>query len=262
MTAGELYKAGKLQEAIDAQIQEVKNNPGDHARRLFLFELLAFAGDLDKAQKQIDAIQYGEMERDTAVMTYRKLLDAERLRRRLFGESLKPQFLLAPPEHVNLRIEAINRLRENRPAEAKATLDQADQAAPALKGVLNGKPFDTLRDADDLFGPVLEVMARGLYFWVPLEQVESVAMNAPRFPRDLLWVPAKLALNDGQSGDVFMPALYPDSHSHVDNQVKLGRVTDWHETPAGPVRGLGLRTFLVGEEAHSLLDWRQLQIGE
>ena len=44
-----------------------------------------------------------------------------------------------------------------------------------MRGRLNGKPFETLRDADDLFGPVLEVLSQGAYFWLPLEQVDSLA---------------------------------------------------------------------------------------
>ena len=39
MNASELYREGKLQQAIEAQIAEVKSNPLDHSRRLFLFEL-------------------------------------------------------------------------------------------------------------------------------------------------------------------------------------------------------------------------------
>jgi len=39
MSASELFKAGKLQEAIDAQLKEVKNKPADQSERLFLFEL-------------------------------------------------------------------------------------------------------------------------------------------------------------------------------------------------------------------------------
>src|SRR5206468_875211 len=118
MSANDLFKQGKLQEAIEAQLKQVKDKPADHGQRLFLFELLAFAGDLDRAQRQIDAIQYGELELDAAVLAYRKLLDSERLRRRLFSESLIPKFFGNPPEHVQWRLEGINRLRENRPSEA------------------------------------------------------------------------------------------------------------------------------------------------
>src|SRR6516164_3952724 len=110
MTSSDFYKAGRLADAIDAQVKAVKAAPADHGQRLFLFELLAFAGDLDRAQRQIDAVQYGELEIDAAVLAYRKLLDSERLRRRLFSESLIPKFFGEPPEHVRLRLEAVNRL--------------------------------------------------------------------------------------------------------------------------------------------------------
>jgi type VI secretion system protein ImpE len=261
MTAGELYQAGKLPEAIDAQVAEVRSHPADHARRLFLFELLAFAGDLDRAGRQLDAVRYDDPGLEAAVQGYRKLLDAEQARRRLFADGVKPEFLAESPEHVGLRLEAVNRLRENRPAEAAALLARAEAAGPGpLRGQLNGKPFETLRDADDLFGTVLEVMAHGTYYWVPLEQVVALAMNAPRFPRDLLWVPARLEL-EGARGDVFLPALYPGSHEHPDPAVKLGRGTDWKSAEGGPVLGVGLRTFLVGEDPVSLLEWRQLEVG-
>lgn len=259
MNATELFKANKLAEAIDAQIAEVKANPADHAKRLFLFELLAFAGDLDRARRQIDAINYGEMERDSAVLSYRKLLDAEQTRRRLFSEGLKPGFLAEPPDHVKLRLDAVNRLRENRPAEAAELLAKAAEGTPTLKGVLNGKPFESLRDCDDLFSGVLEVMSQGNYYWLPFEQIDVLAMNPPKFPRDLLWVPGHLEVQDGPSGDVFLPALYHGSHEHADNQVKLGRMTDWKELENGPVVGLGLHMFLVGEDDVSLLEWRQLE---
>jgi len=257
MNASDLFKQGKLPEAIEAQLKQVKEKPADHGQRLFLFELLAFAGDLDRAQRQIDAVQYGELEIDAAVLAYRKLLDSERLRRRLFSESLIPKFFGEPPEHVRLRLEAVNRLRENRPAEAAQVLAKAAEACPDRKGELNGKPFQSLRDCDDLFASVLEVLAQGQYYWVPLDQVESVTINAPKTPRDLLWAAARLEMKDS-AGNVFLPLLYPGSHEHPDNQVKLGRLTDWKSAEGGPVQGIGARVFLVDDDAVSLLDWREL----
>src|SRR5262249_18467309 len=189
MNASDLLKAGKLKEAVEPKKKEVKATPADHGKRLFLFELLAFAGDLDRAARQVDAINYGEMERDTALLAYRKLLDAEQARRRLFRDGLKPQFLAEPPEHVQHRLDAVNRLRENRPAEAAEARAKAAALCPPLQGQLNGKPFTLLRDCDDLFAQVLEVMSQGNYFWVPLEQIDLLASNPPRFPRDLLWLP-------------------------------------------------------------------------
>jgi type VI secretion system protein ImpE len=59
---------------------------------------------------------------------------------------------------------------------------------------------------------------------------------------------------------VFLPAIYPGSHEHADDQVKLGRKTDWKETKDGPVLGMGLRTFLVGDDPVTLLEWRELKL--
>src|SRR5439155_17031224 len=146
-------------------------------KRLFLFELLAFSGDLDRARKQVDVVKYDQVELETAAQQYRLLLDAEGLRRRLFRDSLQPEFFGEVPEHARHRLEAVNRLREGRAAEAAELLAKANAEAPVVSGKLNGKPFEGLRDFDDLFGTVLEVLGNGRYFWVPLEQVATLAMK-------------------------------------------------------------------------------------
>lgn len=259
MTASELFQAGKLDEAIAAQVAQVKSSPADQSKRLFLFELLVFAGDLDRARKQLDALQYDEIELQAATADYRKVLDAEEYRRKVFRDGLQPKFLTdVPPEHVRLRLEGMQRLREGNKAAATEALAQAAEAAPPINGKVNEKPFDDLRDCDDLFGTVLEVISQGLYFWVPLETVESLAMVPPRFPRDLLWVKAQLETTSG-TGQVFLPALYPNSYEHTDPQVRLGRQTDWTEDD-GPVLGRGLRMFLAGDDTSTLLEWRDVQI--
>jgi type VI secretion system protein ImpE len=259
MTASELFQTGKLDEAIAAQTAQVKSSPADQSKRLFLFELLAFAGDFDRARKQLDALQFDEIELQAAAADYQKVLEAEELRRKVFRDGTQPKFLIdVPPEHVRLRLEGLQRLREGNKAAATESVAQAAEAAPSISGKLNDQPFADLRDCDDLFGTVLEVFSQGLYFWVPLETIESIALVAPRFPRDLLWVKARIETAGG-SGQVFFPALYPRSHEHRDQQVRLGRQTDWTEDD-GPVLGCGLRMFLAGDDVSTILEWRDLQI--
>jgi type VI secretion system protein ImpE len=262
MNASTSYKAGRLQEALDAQVQEVKKHPADPDRRVFLFELAVFAGDLDRARRQLDAASYDEPERAQTLLTYRRALDAEVARRRFFREGVVPKFLTDPPEHARLRLEAASRLRQERWAEAAELLGRADAACLPLQGLLNGKPFTSLRDADDLFASVLEMLINGAYYWVPLEQIDSLAMNAPQAPRDLFWFPARLQLRDGNTGEVFLPALYPGSHEHADDLIKLGRTQDWLEKHDGLALGRGTRLFLVGEDDVPLLDWRELHVAE
>jgi type VI secretion system protein ImpE len=259
MSASELFKTAKLQDALDAQVQEVKSDPADQAKRLFLFELLAFSGEIDRARRQIDALHFDELELEAAVIAYRKLLEAEQFRRRVIKEGVAPQSFREFPEHVHLRLQAIGCLRENQPAEAAEMLNRAGSLQPDLKGQMNDLAFEEFRNCDDLFSGVLEVMAHGNYYWVPFEHIDALAMKAPQFPRDLLWIPANLALRDGAAGDVFLPSLYPGSHEHAEDAVRLGRRTDWKALPNGPTLGSGLHTFLVGDNDHGILDFRTLQ---
>ena len=61
-------------------------------------------------------------------------------------------------------------------------------------------------------------------------------------------------------GDVLLPALYPNSHAHADDAVKLGRATDWTTPAEGLTHGIGAKTFLIGDAAAGLLEWRELLI--
>lgn len=261
MNAQQLYEAGRLSEAIAAQIEEVKAHPADGGRRLFLFELALFSGDLDRARRQLDAIREEDPQREVAMAAYARLVDGEQARRRLFRDGLAPSFVGEPPDHLRLRLEAVNRLREGNQAEAAALLERANEAMPAVRGTLNGKAFETIRDGDDLLAGVVEVMSEGKYFWVGLEQVGLLAMNPPAYPRDLLYIPTQIVAETA-AGEVFLPALYPNSHLHPDDALKLARGTDWSQEEGGPALGAGVHTFLVDDDAVGLLEWREYRRDE
>jgi type VI secretion system protein ImpE len=258
MNAAELYKSGRLAEAIVAQLELVKADPLDLGKRLFLFELSMFAGDLDRARRQIDSLQVTDPGQQAAVLDYRRLIDAELARRNLFKLGSVPGFFGEPSEHLRLRLEAVHYLREGSGEKAMEALSRAAEATPRFRGQLNGQQFETLCDADDLFSGILEVMALGGYFWAGLEQVEVLTMNPPAAPRDLLFVHARMELGGG-TAEVFLPALYPGTHEHSEDQIKLGRVTDWNSSDGGPTLGVGQHTYLRDDDAISLLDWREYQ---
>ena len=261
MTAEELFKAGQLTEAIAAQTDAVKHHPGDHGARLFLFELLVFAGDLKRAKKQLDVFSYDEPELEEARLTYLQLVEAEQARRKLFESGVEPKFFEDPPDHVRLRLEAIAKLREQNPAAAMELLAQAEPVTPMVACQLNEVSHEIIRDADDVFGTVLEVLARGHYYWLPLEQTVSLSFKAPRFPRDLYWRPAQIETTVAV-GEGFLSALYPGTYQSADDELRLGRKTDWVGGDAAPVTGLGGRTFLAGEDAVGLVEWRDFARGE
>jgi type VI secretion system protein ImpE len=259
MTPAEFYKAGRLKDAIEASNQLVRSRPQDVQPRAFLFELLCFDGDLDRAEKQLDVIGKRDSQSEWGVQVYSNILAAERARRLLFSEGRPPGFLLDEPDSVRLHLQAVDCLRGQRPDEAKSLLDEAERQRPRLDVELNGNACDDFRDCDDLVAPVLEFLLLRDYLWVPFQQIRELEISAPERPRDLIWAPARIVLVDDSQRRGYVPSLYHGSHAQPDEQIKMGRATDWQEDSAGLVRGLGQRVFLAGSEGVSILEARFLK---
>ncbi|MBM3784866.1 MAG: virulence protein SciE type [Acidobacteria bacterium] len=231
MTARELYKAGKLKEAIAALNVEVRDNPGDVQRRTFLFELLAFAGDYDRAEKQLHILADANEQAKLATVLYRASLHAEKTRKDLFQ---KREFPVHPGE------------------------EDAEQ-----KGTYNGQPFEVFVDADPNIGPRLEAYAAGAYIWIPFKHIESIECEAPKRIRDTLWIPALVktgaAFKMMELGEVLLPALTWDASFSEEDAVRLGRVTNWVEDDQGNVKPVGQKMFLVNGEDMPILELRKLE---
>lgn len=257
-TAKELLDAGQLQQAIEAITAEVKANPTDVPRRTFLFEMLCFAGEWDRAEKQIDVIGQQSMQSAMAVQVYRANIQAERSRERLFDGGVAPHFLTEPPPYVDIHLEALTKLRSGDTAAARALLDRAEEARPAIAGSWNGQSFLDVRDYNDLVAPVLELIVKDKYVWLPLDQVRNLTVEPPKKLRDLLWVPARIEAKDGTIGEVFLFALYAGSSRHANDQVRLGRMTDWTDAGHELYRGAGQRLFLVDDEEQPVLEARTI----
>lgn len=260
-TARELYDAGNLQEAIDAANSEVKSNPTDARRRTFLFELLCFAGDWDRAEKQIDVIGQQSMEATLAVTVYRANITAERERARLFRDGVAPHFLTEPPAYVDLHVEAIQKVRAGDAAGARQLLDRAEEERPALAGSWNGTPFEDFRDFNDLTAAAAELIVKDKYTWLAYEGIQEIEIDPPKTLRDLIWAPARIRAADGTTGEVFIPTMYFGSSGHADPRVRLGRMTEWTAISDDLSQGMGVRLFLAGEDDQSILDTRRLEFG-
>jgi type VI secretion system protein ImpE len=228
-SARALLDEGRLDQAVEALGAELRGDPADARARTFLFELLCFAGEYGRAEKQLDVVACGSREAELGALLYRSALHAERTRQELFAAG--------------------------RPARGGD--------APAVRGRLNGRPFASLTDADPRLGARLEVFAAGQYTWIPFAQLASVRMEAPARLRDLLWAPARAQAADGYAGaelgEVLLPALAPLSWRHPDDEVRLGRVTDWEEE-GGAAVPVGQKLLLVDGEPVPFLEVRELEI--
>lgn len=229
-SAQSLFAAGKLGAAIEALGVELRSNPADAQRRSFLFELTSFAGQWDRALKQLDVLAGNGQMAEAGTMLYRSAITAERVREHMFDTG---DFPTAP-------------------------------APEPVAGTLNGEPFASITDADPRIGARLEVIAGGRYLWVPFAHVASIRMPGPKNLRDLHWAPAQLrlgpAVKDQDFGEVLVPALSPGAWRHDDDEIRLGRVVDWEELPSGDFAPIGQKILRVDGRDVPVLDVRELII--
>ncbi|MCX6624373.1 MAG: type VI secretion system accessory protein TagJ [Acidobacteria bacterium] len=229
MTPRELFQAGKLNETIQALSAELRENPTDAKRRTFLFELLCFAGDYNRAEKQLNVLAQENQQAGMGGIVYHSALHAERTRQGLF-----------------------ERKEYTPPAESEA----------ATSGILDGNAFEDIEDADPRIGRRLEVFAAGAYLWLPFEHIASLEIQKPTRLRDLLWIPALVrtgpAFRDKELGEVLLPVMTPLAWRDLDDQVRLGRITDWREED-GVTLPAGQKMLLVDGEEVPLLDIRKLE---
>ncbi len=259
MNAKELLDAGRLSAAIEQLNEDVRAHPADARLRTFLFEALCFAGDYQRARRQLDTLGQLNVQLESAAAMYRNILAAEQARVAVATEDQLPVFLLEPPAFASLYLAALHRLREGNAVDARALLMQATESQPAVSGEIDGQPFTDFSDADPFLGPFLEVIVNGRYAWVPFVQIKRFAIEAPRRLRDLLWAEATLETIGGSSGKVLLPVLYSSSFRHPDEQVRLGRATDWEKFGENLVRGRGQRMFLVDDGEKSMLQCREVE---
>lgn len=261
MSTNDLFQAGKLREAISSAADEVRARPTDPGLRLLLSELLCFSGELERADRQLDAITQADSKVLPWVTAFRHLIRADQARHDFFKLGSVPEFLHPPDEAVRALLEASIHLREGNEAEAVRFLSQAEEQRPKLSGECNGKAFQDLRDLDDQTSCIFEVLtSNGHYYWIPIADVEDMEFHEATRPRDLLWRPVHMTVRGGPDGEVYMPAVYPGANAEADENYPLGRLTDWRGGDGSPVRGKGQRTFLVGDEAVPIMDLKSLTI--
>lgn len=257
--AKSLLDSGNLSGSVESVLAEVKKNPTDIGLRTFLFELSCFAGDWTRAEKQLDVIGHQDANTMIGSLIYRQCLEAERKRERLFSEGLKPEFLADPPDYVYGLLTANNRVREGNIAEAREILDKVEEERPAFACQVNGKQVEDFRDYNDLTLAVLEVIIKDSYVWVPLEQVERIELMPPKSLRDLFWIQANLETTNGTNGEVMVPSLYAGTSKNQNDQVRLGRMTDWRELGEDIYVGEGLKLFWVDGNDLPILELKTVE---
>ena len=192
MTAEELLKAGHLSAAVEQLNQEVRSRPTDIQRRTFLFELLCFAGDYQRAERQLDVLGHQSAMAEIGCKCIATFWPQNR---RVSGSSRRACSPTSSfPRHLTYTF--ILRLYTSSATISRQRLGHSWRSAAfptPLKGSLARQPFTAWRD-DDLLAPFLEVIVHNQYVWLPFEQIKRLHIMPPKRLRDLLWVPATLKL--------------------------------------------------------------------
>jgi len=254
-----LLDAGNLDGAVQSALNVVKANPTDVSARTFLFELSCFSGDWDRAGRQLDTIGHQDANTMVGSLIYRQCIEAERKRAKYFSESLKPEFLSDPPDHVYGLLTANNRLREGNVAEARQILDTIEEQRPAIACTVDGAAMEDFRDYNDLTSCILEVIIKDSYVWVPFEQLEKLEISAPKSLRDLFWLQGKMETTNGTNGEILIPTLYAGSFKHDNDQVRLGRMTDWRDAGEELFIGEGTKLFWMDGQDKPILDIKSIE---
>jgi type VI secretion system protein ImpE len=229
MTPQELYHNGQLREAIKALGEELRKNPLDAKRRTFLFELLLFAGEYDRAEKQLEVLAGAGGNAAAGTLLYRSALYAERTRRDMFSRNETP------------------------------AIEDREQAG----GVCDGQPFSEFIDSDPRIGPNLEVYIAGSYTWIPMAYLRKVEFEPPANLRDLMWARARVETTPEfrlqELGEVLIPVISPLSWRHPEETVQLGRETAWEEDAVRGAVPFGAKIMIVDGVDVPLLNIRSVE---
>lgn len=251
-------KAGQLGQTLQLLQQEVRQRPGDARQRVFLFQLLAIMGQWDRALTQLGVAAELDPGALQMLHAYREAIRCERWREDVFAGIRAPLLFGAPEPWMAQLIEALRLDAGGDTAGAARLRAAAMESAPASGGSIDGEAFAWLADADPRFGPMLEFIGNGNYYWIPLQHLARLQFEAPGDLRDQVWMPASLALTNGGELIGFVPTRYPGSVASADDALLLARRTDWVQHGADSQIGLGQRLFATESADHALMDTRAI----
>lgn len=262
MLAEQLVKEGRLDDALAALQAAVRKDPASGKLRVFLFQLLAVRGEWSRAMTQLGVA--GELDPATLLMSQvcGQAVQCETLRADVFAGKRTPLVFGEPAEWVGLLVQALRYTADGLHDQAAALRDKAFDAAPGIAGSIDGQAFEWLADADLRLGPVFEAYIEGKYYWVPMQNVRRVSIDAPADLRDVIWAPATMEWTNGGRSVALLPVRYPGSESAADDAVRLARKTDFVEPAPGVYLGLGQRMWATDGGEFGMLATREIVFGD
>ncbi len=258
--ASEQLSAQRLRESLAALQDEVRRDPSDAKKRIYLFQLLAVVGEWERAANQLDVCLNLNSECREMAEIYGPAIRAERTRQAVFSGAATPTIFGEPPLWTAKLAQAMRLGNAHDLNQAADLRFEAFDDAPMISGEINGEDFEWIGDADNRLGPVLEVILNGQYMWVPFDRIKTIRIEAPSDLRDLVWLPSMFTWTNGADIAGLIPSRYPGSEASEDDEIRLARRTQWHGHGDQQFIGLGQRMFATDSGEVSLLDVRSIEM--
>jgi type VI secretion system protein ImpE len=260
--AESLLRAGDPRSALARLTDAVRAKPSDASLRIFLAQLLCVLGQWERAHTQLNVV--AEMDKLAIPMreTVGHAIRCELMRAQVFAGKRTPMVFGQPDEWLALLIESLLQAGKGDEALSADLAARAFEAAPAVSGRIDDRPFEWIMDADSRIGPVLEACVNGRYYWVPFSRLARVTFEAPEDLRDCVWMPAQLMFSNGGETVALVPTRYPGSQDSGDGLVCLARKTEWTAIGADRFSGLGQRVLVTDAGEHDLMAVRTILLDE
>jgi type VI secretion system protein ImpE len=258
MTAEELLKEARPEEALKGLQKAVRDQPANAKPRVFLFQLLSVLGGWQRANTQLQVLSEMDSESMMLARVFEPILVCEAIRADVFAGKRTPIIFGQPPEWIGFLVQAMEHFGRGEFEAGSKLRNQAFEAAPMSGGQINGQAFEWIADADERLGPVLEVILEGRYYWVPFCRIRQVFIEPATDLRDLVWAPAQFVWENGGQASAHIPTRYAGTERSDDGKLKLARKTEWVDK-GGTHTGLGQRILATDSGEYPLLEIRTIE---
>jgi len=249
-----LIQNGDIDAARTALVERVKHSPADLQARSLLFQVMLLCGQWDKALRQLDICTSQQAAPEMNAPVYRNLIEAEKERVAVAAMQKRPTFFPEVPDYADDFLMAMELLQDGNVEAAAKAFTTVKENLPAIQGTINGEPFDGFTETDSTLAFFIEAIEYERYLWVPITAIRELVVSKPETLIDLIWTKGRITTWEGLTMGCFLPVLYPNSFQSSDNNIRLGRLTDWKSLGGGFSRAAGQHVFQVGEEDKSLFE--------
>jgi len=261
MDIEQLLKNRQLDLCLEQTCGQLQREPGNIRQRVFLFQLLCVLNEFERANEQLDILADLSDSNLALKNTYQALIAAEKFRNQVIAGTRAPTIFGQPPLWVSYYVQALASYNLGNLPRAKKEIEAGADQAPAIAGTINGESFLWLADADVRFGPLLEIIINGRYYWLPFSRIRQLLIEDFEDLRDLVWCPCHLTLENQAEMIAFIPTRYPalPTGESLENTgdhhaLCLASTTLWQTPQENFYIGQGLRSFITDKSEYPLSD--------